>query len=68
MSPDWSSGVALVEKVKNVGKAIDSYRSLDDRYWRRAEEHRTKAGILGSDEIPSSIVRDDRCLDPTPPN
>src|ERR1700733_9506988 len=52
----WSSWVAVVQQVENVGKAIDAYRSLDDRYEGRAEEHRTQAGILRTDEIPSNIV------------
>jgi len=50
-----SSWVALVQKVENVGKAINSYTSIADRY-RRAEEHRTQADIPRTDEIPESIV------------
>jgi hypothetical protein len=52
----WSSCVALVQKIENVGKAIDGYRSLDDWYLRWAEQHRTQAGILRTEKIPSSIV------------
>jgi hypothetical protein len=33
---EWSSWVARVQKVENIGKPIDSYTSLDVRYLRRA--------------------------------
>ena len=48
----------MVQKVENVGKAIDSYAAVDDRLLRCAEEHRTQAGVLGTDDVPSGVVTD----------
>src|SRR5262245_1888561 len=53
---DWHSWVAKVQKVENIGEATDSCTSLDDRYSRRAEKHRTQTGILRTDDIPSRVV------------
>ena len=53
--PRLHATLALVQKVENVRKAINSYTSSADRH-RRAEEHRTQARVLRTDEIPASIV------------
>src|SRR5689334_22235367 len=52
----WSSSDGPVQKVENVGKAPNSYTSLDGPYGRRSEEHRAHAGILRPDDIPPRIV------------
>src|SRR6185436_17400195 len=53
---DWSSWVAMVQKVEHIGKAMDSHTSLDDRSVSRAEKDRTQAGVLCTDDVPSGVV------------